>query len=217
MNKRGGLEKENQAGPAFFIEKVLKKNNLKYKLNHSQLIEILIKLDRHGESGKIKNQNIKVKKINKVKEGDVLLVSTVKDEWALPKKIPSQVKIFLDVQGYLRGSKFINDINGRNQLSKIFCLKGTEKELSKFPKRLLNSFKHKCLIITKGQKGSVIYNQNKRSVIVPDRMIKPKNTIGAGDTFFANFVANFLETNDAAASGRFATRETEKFLLTKGN
>ena len=60
----------------------------------------------------------------------------------------------------------------------------------------------------------MMYFKNKKYIFCAKKM-KLKNTIGAGDTFFAALVANFIKIKNLIRSGKFAIEEVEKFLLTK--
>lgn len=44
-----------------------------------------------------------------------------------------------------------------------------------------------------------------------------QNTIGAGDTLFANFVVQFLKTDNAPGSIKYAVDKTSEFLYSKDN
>lgn len=118
-------------------------------------------------------------------------------------------------RGYVRNlnifgkKKFLND----SFLDQIFCLKGTKEELKYIPQDIIKRQKKKCLIITEGENGSAIYYKDKKFIFKPSKIIKTNVTIGAGDTFFANFVLNFIETGgNVTIAGRIATAETLKFL-----
>ena len=199
-------------GPALFFEKVLKDCKTNQKLNVGKLITINIKLIKNGEIGTIEGEVIK-KMIDDNRKNDVVIVSTISDEWMLPNK-ESKSKAFLDVQGYVRAAQKDRGIYQAAFWKNIFCLKGTQAEIAKLPRRIINDQKQRLLIITKGEKGCVIYSQGERFNFF-GKKIQSTNTIGAGDTFFINFIIKFLKTKDVKKSGEFAISETEKFLLNK--
>lgn len=201
-----------KGGPAFFIEQIFKKYKIKHKLHIGDVIKVQINITNKGEYGKIISSIKENKKIQSIKNNDIIVISTIGREWILDDKIiPNQAKIFLDIQGYVRIKEKFNKFFKNNFWNKIYCVKGTEREINKLPKNIIKNQKKKCLIITKGDKGSVIYFNNKRYLFHSDR-IKVKNTIGAGDTFFAAFVAHFAKTNDVVKSAKFAMKEVKKFL-----
>jgi len=201
-----------KGGPAFFIEKIFKKYKIKYKLHTGGVIKVEIKVTNKGECGKIISKVKKSKKIQNIKNNDIIIISTISREWVLNNKtIPPQAKVFLDIQGYVRTNEKSNKFFENSFWHKIYCIKGTEKEINKLPKNIIVNQKKKCLIITKGDKGSVIYFKNKKYIFQSNK-IKAKNTIGAGDTFFAAIIVQFVKTNNIVKSTKFATKEVKKFL-----
>lgn len=211
-----GRKLTKKGGPAFFIKKIFKKYKINYKLYSRNIIEVEIKIINNNESGKIITK-IKNNKIQNIKNNDLIVISTIGREWILYNDaIPPQAKIFLDIQGYVRTKEKHDKFFKSNFWDKIYCIKGTEKEINKLPKKIIANQKKKCLILTKGENGLIIYFKNKKYIFCAKKM-KLKNTIGAGDTFFAALVANFIKTKNLIQSGKFAVEEVEKFLLTKIN
>ncbi len=200
-----------KGGPALFIEGIFKKYKVKYLMNTGNVIDVEIKVTENGETGEIISE-LKENKIKGVHSNDVVLISTIGKEWLLDNSMPAK-KIFLDIQGYMRVNK-TNTFFHNNFWEKIYCIKGTEKEIKRLPSGIRSKQKEKCLIVTKGKRGSVIYFKGKKHNFYPEK-IDAKNTIGAGDVFFAAFAIKFIETNDVIASGNFATREAEVFLKLK--
>jgi fructose-1-phosphate kinase PfkB-like protein len=71
------------------------------------------------------------------------------------------------------------------------------------------------LIITKGSEGVEIYFKNKKYTFTINN-IKSSDAIGAGDTFFANFIVSFINTDGMIEkSCSIAMNKVEKFLLNK--
>lgn len=210
-----GRKLTKKGGPAFFIERLLKKYKIKHKLYSDGVIKVEIKIINNDESGKIISKIKKNNKIRNIKNNDLIVISTIGREWILDNEaIPPQAKIFLDIQGYVRTKEKQDKFFKNNFWDKIYCIKGTEKEINKLPKKIIANQKKKCLILTKGENGLIIYFKNKRYIFRPKKL-KLKNTIGAGDTFFAALVANFIKTKKLIQSGKFAVEEAEKFLLIK--
>lgn len=203
-----------KGGPAFFIEKVFRKHKVRYEMNSGNVLKVEIVLTKEGEKGKVKGEIKESKEIQNINNNDFVLISTICGEWVLGDNILSGAKIFLDIQGYIRTKKKVDDFLNNDFWDKVFCIKGTEEEINKLPEKIIKNQKKKCLVITKGKNGSVIYFKNKKYAFCPKR-INSKDTIGAGDIFFANFFLKFMETNDIIKSGTFATKETENFLITK--
>jgi fructokinase len=55
--------------------------------------------------------------------------------------------------------------------------------------------KNKLVLITKGSEGVDVYKNQEKLFNVPSRKIKVVDTVGAGDTFTANLLAQLLENN----------------------
>jgi fructokinase len=55
--------------------------------------------------------------------------------------------------------------------------------------------KNKLVLITKGSEGVHVYKNQEKLFNVPSRKIKVVDTVGAGDTFTANLLAQLLENN----------------------
>lgn len=210
FDKNNNFIQAQKGGPAFFIGKIFKKNKLNYKL-FSQEAEVKIKILNTTEKGKLITK-LEEKKIKNIKKNDIVIVSTVGKEWILPDNIKGIV--FLDVQGYIREAKNNPSFYDLEFWNNIFCIKGNKKEISKLPKVILDNQKEKLLIITNENKGAIIFFQG-REYILKAKKVRSKDAIGAGDTFFGNFIYRFIKTKDVLRSGKFAISETENFLLKK--
>jgi hypothetical protein len=210
------VTKEISGGPALFIENVLKENNVKY-VNHYKSVGIVkILINEQGEFGKIEKAE-KLKDYPDLKKDDFILISTLLDEIDL-SKFSDFENIFLDAQGYVRnpsgefGSKILYKMPD-NFKPKI--LKVTELESTYLTKDFIMDQKNRILLVTKGEFGLDVYKNNiKRSFLVTNK-IKSENTVGAGDTFFSNFVLKFMENKNTEESIYFAQSAVEVFLLKK--
>lgn len=212
MDKKNKVTKITKGGPDFFMEKVLKKHNVKYSI-HVDKAKIMIRVNGE-EKGKL-NSKLREKKIKNINSKDIVIISTVDREWILDDSFDGMAKVFLDVQGYIRSAAKDPSIYTLKFWNKIACIKGNRKEISKLPRKIVDRQKKKLLIVTKGDEGSTIYFKNKK-YLFRAKKIKTQDTIGAGDTFFANLIISLLvKRNDIIQSGNFATRETEKFLVKK--
>lgn len=212
-NQDKNLKIIRNGGPAFFIENIFKKNKIKYKMI-SQKAVIKIEIKNGIEEGILKNK-LREKKIKNIKNDDIIIISTVDKEWLFCGKFLKKAIIFLDVQGYVRAIRKNKLICKSDFWNNIFCIKGNEHEIRWLPKNVIKNQKRKCLIVTKGVEGAVVYLRNKK-YILNAKKVKPEDTIGAGDTFFAGFIAGFIRNNgDIVKSGKFAIKEAENLLLTK--
>lgn len=212
-NQDNGLKIIRNGGPAFFIENVFKKNKVNYKISASEA-NINIQIINGTEKGVLASK-LKERKINSIEINDTILISTVDREWTLPDNFPEKAKIFIDVQGYVRSARKNPEIYKSDFWNNIFCLKTNDREIKELPKNIVRNQKNKCLIITKGSRGAVVYFKDKKYIFTAKK-IKLNDTIGAGDTFFAGFIVEFIKSKgNITKSGKFAIKKAENFLLAK--
>lgn len=212
-NQDSCLRSIRNGGPALFIENVFKKNKIKYEIA-SQKAVIEIKVKNGIEKGVLKNK-LRVKSVRNIKDRDLVVISTVDSEWILDTGISNKAQIFLDAQGYVRSARKNPKIYKASFWNNILCLKTNNQEIKELPEKVVNAQKNKCLIVTKGSKGAVVYFKNKKHMLTAKK-IKTCDTIGAGDTFFARFIVGFVKSKgDVVRSGKFAMEEAKKFLLAK--
>lgn len=207
--------KEQKGGPVLYIVQALQVLGIEPKVytGEEMLVEILVRDE--DEFGKIHEAGIKslLPQLNT----SSVIVSTLLDEWDLSKASDYSGKMFVDIQGYVRdGSAFGKKKSWRDveNLGRfIFCLKGNDIEIGMLPEEIQEDQKrNRMLIITRDSKGVEIYYKGKRFENAPEVVVHPPNTIGAGDTWFANFVAKFMETEDVEKSAVFALNKTSEFL-----
>ncbi len=217
IDKANKTIKTQKGGPSFYISNVFKREKLVFNIIKTPTIKIEIKLKKDGEVGRVKTKP-KIKKINfgKIKS-EFLVISTIIKEFNLRGISKFKGKIFLDIQGYVRGGKNLGGkklFHQSNEVtSSIFCLKGTEEEIRYLQKDFVKNQKQKILIITKGSKGCEAFIFGKKYVIKPKKILDIKNTIGAGDTFFAYFVSQMYKNNNPVKSIKYATEKTSNFLM----
>jgi FMN phosphatase YigB (HAD superfamily) len=214
FNGNNQVIRTQKGGPAFFIENVFKKNKVRNEIKFAKA-DINIRIICGKEKGILADNKLKQKKVYNIKDNDTILVSTVDNEWMFPSKLPQNAKIFLDVQGYVRAAKKDRLIYKSNFWNDIFCIKGNSQEIKELPKDIIKSQKNKCLITTNGSRGATIYFKGRKHTF-NTKNIKSRDTIGAGDTFFAGFIAKFIKDNgDIEKSGKYAGEEVGKFLSDK--
>jgi hypothetical protein len=148
-----------------------------------------------------------------------LLISPILNEFNLKHLGRYQGKAFLDAQGFTRipdklGIKK-NWVTTREIENSIFCLKVADYELQYLDGDFIKKQKKKIFIVTEGEKGVLLYAFGKSYFVKSRRIIKTLETLGAGDTFFANFALKYIETQDPLIAATFASDKTIKFLLSK--
>jgi hypothetical protein len=217
-DKDGRVLKVQPGGPLLFLEKALTLVGADYNVFHGNTVNIAIRLNDQGETGKI-TKLPKTTPIHPI-SSDSIIISTVFKEWGLNniKRMTSN-KFFIDIQGYIRDEKvvgkknFFNEIKG---LSKnIYCLKGTREEISYLPKSVFDDQKKRLLIITDGENGIEYYSQGKKHLESVDEMIRSSDTIGAGDSFFGYFVGLMSQGIFLEKAIKIAMQKTAIFLEQK--
>jgi len=78
-------------------------------------------------------------------------------------------------------------------IKKVSVLKVTEEELQYVPADGIEDQKNRILLVTKGKAGVTAFVQGEQMEFVPPRLVTSKNTIGAGDTFFATVVGSLVQ------------------------
>ena len=86
------------------------------------------------------------------------------------------------------------------KIAVIFELKGTDEELCE---QLLDKYKLKFLILTKGTRGSYVLTPYEKSFLATPK-VTIADTVGAGDSFTAAFVASYLNGRSIAQSHQLA-------------
>ena len=86
------------------------------------------------------------------------------------------------------------------KIAEIFELKGTDEELCQ---QLLDKYKLKFLILTKGTRGSYVLTPYEKSFLATPK-VTIADTVGAGDSFTAAFVASYLNGRSIAQSHQLA-------------
>lgn len=217
VKESGEIISRQAGGPLLFIEQALKQSEVPYKLFYGDTLEVEILIKDHREFGKVP-----IKPDNKLLPNNIsdwVLISTLLQEWDLQKLKEIKGKVFIDIQGYVRqGDDFGEKRTWEESQSfadQIYCMKGTREEISYLPSQVREGQKKRVLLITDGPKGVEIFHEGKHDYLSPKEKINAKNTLGAGDTFFAYVVALMYKGNDILKSVELAQQETVKFLKSK--
>lgn len=216
FNKRGQILREQQGGPAYFIQSVFEEESANFEIPYQSTFEVEILITNKGEFGRIKSKPKPTKVSWQSINQPTVLVSSILDEFSFDNIEDYKGQVFIDVQGYVRdatnfGKKKFWDVD----LQRYFCVKGTREEISYLPRDQVNNQKQKMLLVTIGAKGSILYFKGKKITAKPVREMKSADTIGAGDTFLAYFVARYLQSSNPEDSLKYATLKTSSFLSLK--
>jgi len=217
IDERTGSKAEQAGGPALYLTKVFQQENIPVNVISPPEMRVEILLNDKGEFGKVPERAEPVKVDFKKIETDYLVISTLLDDFSLDGLEKYQGRVFVDLQGFVRDG---TDFGKKKKWepapeiqNKIFCLKGTDEELSYLKPEFVENQKKKILLRTLGKNGAEIYYFGAKFVTRPAQIIEPKNTIGAGDTYFAYFILKFAETGDVKVSAEYASDKVSEFLI----
>ena len=215
INESGQIIKKLLGGPATFIQQTLDTVAVPYTLNLTNKVTVEILLTNQGEYGRIINPP-KKKQVKPKKNKSLLLISTLLDEWMLPKK-PSN--IFLDIQGYVRNGlefggmkKFV--INSELEAG-LVCVKAEKNEAKILQPEFLERQKMKQLVITNGREGLDLFIKGKKYSISAQQISNLPDTVGAGDTWFSAYAAYQTLNFNCLTSAYKATNFVGQFLKNK--
>lgn len=213
----GNILSRQAGGPFYYITQVLEQKNLPFESRDFPALEVEVLVTPDTELGRVKEHPLPNEIPALFKDAEIMVISTILNEINLSNLKDYKGKVFLDVQGYVRdgqdfGKKKYWDVD-KSLFDTFFCLKGTEEELSFIPNNLLKFQKQKVLIVTKGKEGGEVYLQGSKQTFQPALVAHPKNTLGAGDTFFAHFVSDYIKSSEISASIASATSNTTNFLI----
>lgn len=218
IDKRNETTTRQPGGPILFLEQALKLSNVPYESFHGERIDVEILITHDGEFGKIPHK-INPQPIPLDQMSDWTVVSTLLREWNLNNLVQYEGRAFVDLQGYVRNG----DDFGKKQMwdevqayaDFIYCLKGTKQEVEYLPDQVREAQKNRLLIATDGAKGLDLFYQGDNFHIPAVSIPHPKDTIGAGDTFFGYFVASMYKGSEPVQAAENASKLTAQFLQSK--
>lgn len=220
FDQNNNFIREQKGGPAFFASNVFKKMKLPYYIIPSPKIVTEIILKDDNEFGKIGfYPALKIDYANI--DTPYIFISPILNEFSLKNVDKYKGRIFLDAQGFTRNAgefgkkkKWITKEETENS---IFCLKVADYELPYLKKSFVKKQKKRILLLTQGTKGCTVYTFGKPFFVKPKRIVKSPDTLGAGDTFFAYFISQWIRTKDIYESASYAVDKTSDFLASKSH
>lgn len=205
-----------QGGPAFFIESILEKNHIQFTNFLKRVGSVSIIIKDGGESGKVTAAET-LQEYPVLEKDEHILISTLLNEVDL-SLFAHHTNVYIDIQGYVRNPDGSLGSKKKYQVPENFkpaILKSTEEELTFLDDTFINGQKERMLIVTRGASGATIYSKNRVFTRDVNKKIFPKNTIGAGDTYFSSFIVAYLKENTIESCADFAQTSTEIFLKQK--
>lgn len=198
--------------PAFWIEQALSEKNATYTL-HMGVVpwKVYITQDENGED---RGTIVSVSEIpfSPISWADIVLISTLRQEFSLMYLCELPNTVFLDIQWYLRWEDTKKHIDARKIISRwVLFIKATREEFG-----YIDFWEDSpaYYIVTDGGKNiELIHGVQRESISI--QSAKFKDTIGAGDTFLANIAYYFEQTGDIYGSIQDASDATFQFLVRK--
>ncbi len=147
-------------------------------------------------------------KLDRLKEGDVLILAG-----SIPKTLPSDIYERIMERLYGRGVHFVVDATkellvnslkykpflikpNNDELSEIFGVEIKTPELSaEYGKKLVKKGASNVLV-SMGRKGAVLCDENGKTHYMPAVGGEAVDTVGAGDSMVAGFIAGYTEKKD---------------------
>lgn len=219
LSKEDGTGETRLAGPAYFIEQAFRMGACPHTLIVGKEMRVEIEIRGGKERGRVSGASFS-QPLPPVSTPN-LLVSTLWREWETSQLANYSGRVFLDVQGFVRNSAAGFGAKqewreARELASRLFCLKATTLELTYLPPEVVVEQKNKrCLIVTSGGKGSEVFYQGNYYKFPVELLTSLSDTLGAGDTYFANFIMEFLKSGNPEQAGAVATARVTKFLSNK--
>lgn len=218
--RNGAVSETHFSGPAYYIEQAFRLNGFPHTLvvGKQMQAEIEISPDK-GERGRICGEAF-TQTLPAILTSNVL-ISTLWKEWDVSFLKEYTGRVFLDIQGFIRnpaGGMGVKQewTEAREIADRIFCIKATERELNYLPRDIADKQKsERCLIVTKGGSGSEIYYKGEHFAFTTPCINNLPDTLGAGDTYFSNFVMSLINGDDIKEAGKQATKKTSEFLQQK--
>lgn len=163
----------------------------------------------NGQGPDIKDNNLieLYEKLDYLREGDILVLAG-----SIPNTLPENIYESIMERLYSKGIKFIVDATGdlllrvlkykpflikpnHHELGELFNTKlNNEEEIIKYAKKLKDMGARNVLISMAGD-GAIFINENgevKKSDVPKGKLI---NSVGAGDSMVAGFIAGYLNSN----------------------
>lgn len=215
-----GKTEIKRGGPAFWIERVLKRNKVPYYLvlgDHDCLVEVEI---QNGQPlpGKIKN--LATITLSEPLVADATIISPLLDEFDLNQVSKIHGTVAVDVAGYTRAGKWGQGIQNvptpsEDIRSKIEILKANDREYACLADDWTEEQKkNRILLLTHGKDGLDLWDKGEQMHFkAPDA--QPKNVLGSGDTFITAFVISYLRHKSARQACVEATQEVKELFLEK--
>lgn len=204
------LEAQGCKNEFIYVEEGISRINIKIKAENESEI--------NGQGPNIRKEHISklFHKLDKLKDGDILVLAG-----SIPNNLPSsiyeaicerlekkKVKIVVDATGdllvnVLKYKPFLVKPNN-HELEEIFGEKYESEEKLIEAGRRLQGMGALNVIISRGEKGAIFISQDEKIYILKAPKGELINSVGAGDSMVAGFIAGYLQSNDFEVAFKMA-------------
>ncbi len=201
-----GEREVRPGGPALWIERTYKRMGVPYRIITSgQMVLVDLELVK-GEPlpGKVRTNGSRVV-IAEEQTAAGILINTL-DDFDLNQVLKLNGTVLLDIAPYTRTGEFLDqrrnvDLPPPEVRSRISIIKANHEEYPYMPRVWAEEQKQERILIhTLGKDGLNLFAKG-REFHIPAPQGKPKNLLGAGDTFGSAFLAHFVQNGgDAKAA-----------------
>lgn len=214
QDEAGNVIETRLGGPAYYIERIFRQEDFPYQLvTGGQMTVNIVSVPGKSQVGVVRDNGLH-QEIPRIITPHVM-VSTLYNEWSPNSLSGYNGDIFLDVQGFVRDP--VAGFGRKKQwvpppgLAPLF-VKATLMELGYLPPQFVEEQKRHGLIVTRDKFGADIYWRGRHNFIGVDNPIETDDTLGAGDTYFARFAIEFLNTGNPVRAAWLAAEDARKLL-----
>lgn len=201
--------------PALWISKVMEDLKIKHKFYTGTTGEVIIAKDGNGEDKGIITKVYPIPHLSHIDEKDIIIISTLQQEFSLSEIIRTTNDIFIDIQGFLRWDfwrKKRFDCRAIQTRGDIF-IKATREEFSYLDDH--EDVRHTFIVTNGWDDIELISSELNKKISIRSEQFR--DTIGAGDTFFSSLCVFYEKNKDIENAVRLASEYTYVFLSKKNN
>jgi sugar/nucleoside kinase (ribokinase family) len=209
-----GNRRSMPGGPAHYIGVALDRLGVPYRIITGPTCSVDVLPGPEGEEYLI--QPIPLIPLPERLCGPAAILSPIAREIE-PEQVPETDGILaIDLQGFVRHpgrpSSDLDTVDLTPLVRRAQVIKASDPELSHLSPSSLSALHTSILLMTHGAHG-VSLKEGGRTHFIPSHPVQAPDTIGAGDTYLAAFIAHLLDGDDPVRAAERAARFTEEVLM----
>jgi sugar/nucleoside kinase (ribokinase family) len=202
-----------EGGPARYILEALQRLGATCELVTGELAHVEVVPGPHGETYSI--PTLAPIPLPERLSADAVILSPIMREIPPAPLPPIDGLLAIDLQGFVRTPNEAGVVREPADLhvllERVDIVKAAEAELASLSEESRRRLSRAIVLVTRGADGAVL-RRDRSEVVVAGRAVPAPYTVGAGDTFLAAFVVNYLSDRDALKAAERAARFTEAVL-----